>query len=334
MPSSSLESLIMFTDRGKAYTIRVADITSTTGYGEPVQTRFDFADGEHVVGAICTDPRCLPAHNGTDGEPPAEKDDGVRAENDEQPAVTGDETAPSDVPTPIDEACDPTAAEGVPEQKVDREIPPGPYAVAISRGGKSLRFALNTFREASTRNGRIFMRLDRKMPIDGVISVVMSDGTEIVSLASKQAHCLLFPVDQIKVLSGPGKGVMAIKLKRDDYVLGFYLTKHRMDGLEVETNRGRIEIIRPNKYRVTSRGGRGREIIRVGYLVRTKVEPLEIELPTDEDREVLELTPPEEEDLAQITAEAEADKEEPVPAEDIQKPFKHDLQGDLFGEDD
>ena len=49
-----------------------------------------------------------------------------------------------------------------------------------------------------------------------------------------------------------------------------------MDGLKVRTNRGRVEVLRPNKYQVTHRGNRGRELIRVGYLAEAYKRPAEI----------------------------------------------------------
>ena len=218
VPCSSREVLVFFTDRGKAYTLRATEIALTTGYGDAIQTKFDFVDGEKIVGVVTTDERVLPV---------------IRTER-------LDEVGPDD-PIP-------------------------PYVVALSRMGKALRLPVSSFADPSTRKGRNMMRLDGDK--DAVLAVFVSDGDEIVSLATKQGRCLLFPVSEIKVLSGAGKGVLACKLGMEDFVLGYVLTKHRMEGLEVETNRGRTEVVRPNKFTVTTRGNRGREIIRAGYLVR------------------------------------------------------------------
>ena len=46
-----------FTSVGAAYVIRVDDVPATTGYGEPLQRHFNFADGERVVGVISHDAR-------------------------------------------------------------------------------------------------------------------------------------------------------------------------------------------------------------------------------------------------------------------------------------
>ena len=53
-------TIIIWTNFGKAFTIRANDIISTTGHGEPLQKRFDFSDKECVVGATACDKRTLP----------------------------------------------------------------------------------------------------------------------------------------------------------------------------------------------------------------------------------------------------------------------------------
>ena len=49
-----------FSNQGTAYVMRVADIPSTSGYGDPIQKYFTFANGERIVSAISFDSRCLP----------------------------------------------------------------------------------------------------------------------------------------------------------------------------------------------------------------------------------------------------------------------------------
>ena len=235
IPMSSKESLVLFSDHGRAYTVRGADIGMTTGYGEPIQTKFDFADGERIVGAATTDHRVLPE--------------------------VGDEVL--DQLTPED--------------------PVPPYVVALTRGGRTLRVSLEAFSEPSKRNGRLFARLDKNVPNDAVVGAVLSNGSEIVSLATRQGKCLLFPVDEINVLASAGKGVLAIKLTPKDFVLGFRLTTQRMDGLEVITSRGRDEVVRPNKFKVTARGNRGREIIRQGTLSLAPPTCFELKFRTDDE---------------------------------------------------
>ncbi len=60
LPSSTRATVGFFTNYGSCYTARVADLPSTTGYGEPVQKFFSFDDKERVVGVVGFDERILP----------------------------------------------------------------------------------------------------------------------------------------------------------------------------------------------------------------------------------------------------------------------------------
>src|SRR5205814_4445192 len=59
LPGSTKEKVIFFTSRGSAYVIKINDIAATTGYGDPAQKYFKFADGEKIVSAMTLDPRAL-----------------------------------------------------------------------------------------------------------------------------------------------------------------------------------------------------------------------------------------------------------------------------------
>ncbi len=58
--SSTRHMLTLFTSHGMAYSLRVDGLPATTGYGEPIQKFFAFADGERVVGVLSHDARNLP----------------------------------------------------------------------------------------------------------------------------------------------------------------------------------------------------------------------------------------------------------------------------------
>jgi DNA gyrase subunit A len=153
---------------------------------------------------------------------------------------------------------------------------PATHAVAVTSDGYSLRFSLEPFVEASTRTGRRFARVGQNAEVVGV-SVVR--GGEILIAATRQARALLCKVDEVNFLSGPGRGVILIKLgkKDDDRVLGFVASTGDRDLLTVETTRGATQTISTGKYGVTSRGGRGRELLQRGEF--TRVVPVTPELP-------------------------------------------------------
>ncbi len=56
---STRESVIIFTNYGTAYTVRINDIPQSSGHGIPIQKLCRFKDGEKVIGAVGTDPRVM-----------------------------------------------------------------------------------------------------------------------------------------------------------------------------------------------------------------------------------------------------------------------------------
>jgi DNA gyrase subunit A len=232
------QTLTVFTDRGIAYTLRVNDIAMTTGHGEPIQKQFAFEDNEHIVGVLCHDPRCLPQPGDTPQAPPA--------------LVQG--------------VLDGEMAQAAGNGNGHATLPPPPYAIALTAGGKIVRFALAALAPVSTRKGRSVVRLDPSVANDLVVGVEATDGTENVCLATRSARVLIFPVTEANFVSGAAKGVTAIKLDAKDRVIGFALANKMREGLTVRTSRGATQIIRATKYPVTSRGGRGYGVLQRGSL--------------------------------------------------------------------
>ena len=95
------------------------------------------------------------------------------------------------------------------------------------------------------------------------MAVEVCAGTEMVSLATKKGRALCFPVSEVSVLKGAGKGVTAIKLDSGDSIHAFGLTEENMGGVTITTPQGRDEVVRPNKY-TSSRATKGRSIIKRG----------------------------------------------------------------------
>ena len=139
------------------------------------------------------------------------------------------------------------------------------HAVAVSSDGYSLRFGLQPLVEPSTRAGRRYARPSKDAEIIGVARVT---GPEILIAATAQGRGLLCKVDEVNYLSGPGKGVILIKLANDDRLLGFIASAGDRDLLTVETTRGAEQTISTAKYEVTGRGGKGRELLQRGQFTR------------------------------------------------------------------
>ncbi len=153
------------------------------------------------------------------------------------------------------------------------EVPPR-HAVAVTSDGYSLRFGLEPFAEPSTRAGRRFAR-----PAAGaeVVGVAATTGTETIIAVTARARAMLCPAREINFLSGPGKGVILIKLPRGaDRVLGFIASTGDRDLLTVETSRGASQTVSTAKYGVASRGGKGRELLQRGQFKRVIPPPVTV----------------------------------------------------------
>jgi DNA gyrase subunit A len=152
---------------------------------------------------------------------------------------------------------------------------PPVHAVAVTSDGYSMRFSLEPFVEPSTRAGRRYARAADGAEFVGVAKVA---GGEILIAATREARAILTKAEEVNFLSGPGRGVILIKLASDaDRVLGFIASTGDRDLLTVETTRGAEQTISTAKYGVTSRGGKGRELLQRGEFVR--VIPQAPELP-------------------------------------------------------
>ncbi len=153
-------------------------------------------------------------------------------------------------------------------------IPPA-HGVAVTSDGYSLRFGVETFLEPSTRAGRRFARTAEGAEVVGVARIT---GSEVLIAATRQARAILCKVDEVSYLSGPGRGVILIKLAfPGDHVLGFVASTGDRDLLTVETSRGAAQTISTAKYEVSRRGGKGRELLQRGEF--TRVVTAAVELP-------------------------------------------------------
>jgi DNA gyrase subunit A len=159
------------------------------------------------------------------------------------------------------------------EMKGAGDDPPGPYLLVVTAQGQTLRTPLAPFRTASTKAGRRYVRL-----ADGdkvVMAKVLKD-EESLFLATVSGHVIHFPLSEVNVLSGVGKGVMGIKLGKSDTCLGGALIGNRHDALIVETAGNRTNEYRRGAHPTTSRGGKGFEAVKRTKF--TKVVPPPIEL--------------------------------------------------------
>ena len=169
-------------------------------------------------------------------------------------------------------SLDPRVAKKI-EAKKEGDVPPV-HAIGVTSDGYAMRFSLQPFVEASTRSGRRFARTAGEAEI---VNVGITTGEETVIAATSNARAMLAKAEEINFLSGPGRGVILIKVAADDKVIGAIVSSGDRDLLTVETTRGGEQTISTTKYEVTGRGGKGKELMQRGGF--TRVVPGEVPVP-------------------------------------------------------
>jgi len=155
--------------------------------------------------------------------------------------------------------------------KGDEPVPP--FVLVITSQGQVLRTPLLPHRVASTKTGRMYVRLNEN---DRVVNVFVVNKEKSMMLASKFGHIIHFPIDEVNILSGVGKGVMGMKLGDDDHCLGGVVISDKDDFLQVETTNGKTLDFRPSKYEVVTRGGKGFEAVKRSEFAKIIVPPIEL----------------------------------------------------------
>lgn len=167
----------------------------------------------------------------------------------------------------------------------DREAkgkdPGGPHLLVATSSGYVFCLPLTAYRPESTKAGRKYAK-----PEDGgkvVLVTILAGHEEGVMLASRKGWVIHFPVDEVNILAGVGKGVIGIKLEEnDECVGGAAVGGGRFDKLTAEAESGVVKEFGIGAYSQQQRGGKGREHKRTPL---ARVVPPVIELVNWEDVE-------------------------------------------------
>ena len=107
-----------------------------------------------------------------------------------------------------------------------------------------------------------------------VLACVLRDETTLM-LASVDGRILHFAIDDINILAGVGKGVIGIKLDKDDQCIGGLAMSKDQTTLTVETTGGKtMEFTR--RYEVVGRGGKGFEAVKRSSFKRVIPPPIKL----------------------------------------------------------
>ena len=221
-------TVAIFTNLGKIYVLRAVDIPATAGFGEPLGNLLTIGDGEIVTGFVAPDP--------------------VLAEPSEEAISEREESDEFDVQPDLFSEPEADRIEG----GVLRSGGPS-RGMLLTRGGKGFRFEYEILREPSKRAGR---RLVHLLGEDEVIAAKPEDG-DIVAVASQDGNVLVFPVEQVPILTGPGQGVRMIKLKKGSVATGLVIAD-KEGRLRIATKRGKDKSVALSKMPLANRAGQGK----------------------------------------------------------------------------
>ena len=218
------DRLALFTSKGVLYVMRINAVPATTGYGEPIQTLFNFQDGEQVINArlIHDQPHANSASPNEDAEGQAD----LFIQN-------GHSNGNGEL---------------------------GPTLLLATAKGMGFRFQPNV--EETTKSGRKVARLSTG---DEVITIqpVCSGRTVCATAAGRM---LAFPTEDIAELSGAGRGVILMRLDKDDSLVGA-VTPDPGAGVVVLNREGKERKIPLRDIPLGNRAGKGQRVVKRSVLV-------------------------------------------------------------------
>jgi len=203
---------------GKLYVMRAFDVPATTGFGEPIGSLLSLADGEFMVGLIAPDPAKACETKGETEELP-EETEAVNLDLDPQCSMF------EEAPVQVSDTAEP-------------EVPKVSRGILVTRQGQGFRFAYDILREPTKRIGRKFVNLKGD---DQIVTVKPEDGV-LIAVASSSGKLLVFPVDQVPILTGPGQGVRFIKLASGSEVVALEVLT-REEKLRIQPKKGKEQVL-------------------------------------------------------------------------------------------
>jgi DNA gyrase subunit A len=229
---NTADTIAIFTNFGKVYVIRALDVPATTGFGEPLGSILNLGDGEYVVGMIAP---------GSDAS--------------EQPSVPDEHsTSISDYNYGDLSQASLFQVEEV-EPEFREKVPPVVgRAILVTKSGQGFRFDYNQIQEPTKRMGRRLVLLKK----DDEVLTVKPESGNLAVIAADSGRLLVFPLDQIPVLSGPGLGVRLMKLPPESRVIALE-TARSEDSVRIFRKRGKEKIINLQEIVLGQRASVGKE---------------------------------------------------------------------------
>jgi DNA gyrase/topoisomerase IV subunit A len=229
------KTVAVFSNLGKVYVLRVLDLPSGGGFGEPIGKLLNLGDGEQVVGFIAPDP-VLPVSCSALPED-ASEEDVIACEDAVQVALFRDAE---------DSADEPNGASDMQPVAVNR-------AVVVTRLGKGFRFEFEILREPTKRIGRKLLNLQDQ---DEVVAVRPED-RGLVAVAVSSGHVVIMPADDVPVMSGAAQGVRMVKIPADAGVVSLEVVDEH-DNMTMRLSTGEERVLEAGDLVITRRGTAGK----------------------------------------------------------------------------
>lgn len=228
------KTVALFSNYGKVYVIKAADVPATTGFGEPVSSIVNLGDGELLVALIAPDPVKYLSQSGSTLQ---ELDEEILDESkDDQPDLFG-------------------SAEMQPISDDISGFQPQ-YGFLVTKMGRGFQFDLDTIRETTKRAGRKIVNLQES---DHVFDVKIVSGS-IVAVASDDGRLLLLKADQVPIMSSVSQGVIIIKLNKRNQLTDMAIGQEG-ESLKVIDSNGQETRLIIEKSLIANRGTRGKKVL-------------------------------------------------------------------------
>jgi len=226
IPMNTRDVVCFFTSAGKVYGVRAFDIQQTTGFGDPVQSMFRFGDGERVVSVI-----------------------GL-VKDDERPKEEAASSGGVKQRGLFDQLSN-----GEVNSVYGETIGEGAELLVVTERGMGFRFSAEGLGETN-KNGK---KIASVKGDDAVFSVGRAPKPLLFILAS-DGRGLLFKIEEISVLSGPGAGVRLMKLKPGAEIKGIR-NVGKNDAITLTYYNGKDDKLKVSDLEVGARGTVGRKVV-------------------------------------------------------------------------
>jgi len=133
-----------------------------------------------------------------------------------------------------------------------REFVPGQFVVMVTRRGVIKKSELTEFDNPLSR-GIIAVSLDEG---DELIAARLTNGSNFIFIGSHDGQAIRFAESQVRPMGRPARGVRAMDLADDDYLVGMEIVEEEGLILSISEN-GYGKRTRLTDYRLTARGGKG-----------------------------------------------------------------------------